>query len=118
MTPAQHDRMAARLSHLPHVLAYSLVNLAATTLPEGVSILSGGSYRDATRVALSNPGLWTGILMENRTEVAAAVNDMASGLSSIAAMLEKGDAQSLLDLLTQAKNHRDSMPAYLSRPST
>lgn len=118
MTPAEHDRMAARLSHLPHVLAYSLVNLAATTLPEGVSILSGGSYRDATRVALSNPGLWTGILMENRTEVAAAVNDMASGLSSIAAMLEKGDTQSLLDLLTQAKNHRDSMPAPLSRPST
>jgi prephenate dehydrogenase len=118
MTPAEHDRMAARLSHLPHVLAYSLVNLAATTLPEGVSILSGGSYRDATRVALSNPGLWTGILMENRAEVAAAVHDMASGLSSIATMLEKGDAQSLLDLLTQAKNHRDSMPAYLSRPST
>jgi prephenate dehydrogenase len=56
--------------------------------------------------------------MENRTEVAAAVNNMASGLSSIAAMLEKGDAQSLLDLLTRAKNHRDSMPAPLSRPST
>jgi len=118
MTPSEHDRIVARLSHLPHVLAYSLVNLAASTLPEGSSLLAGGSYRDGTRVASSNPGLWAGILMENRAEVATAVNDMATALFSIAGMLEKGDAHSILDLLTRAKNHQDSMPAPLSRPST
>ena len=65
LSPADHDRLVARISHLPHAVAFALVNLVADSLPEGAGLLAGGSFRDATRVAASDPGLWTGILSEN-----------------------------------------------------
>ena len=110
MTPWEHDRLVARISHLPHALAFALVNLVLDTLPPGAQNLAGGSFRDATRVAMSDPSLWTGILTENRTEVAAALRDMAKLLTSMASALGEEKADSLLDFLTRAKEHRDSLP--------
>lgn len=110
MTPWEHDRLVARISHLPHALAFALVNLVLDTLPPGSQDLAGGSFRDATRVALSDPSLWTGILTENRTEVAAALREMAKLLKSMASALGEENADSLLDFLTRAREHRDSLP--------
>jgi len=113
MSPWDHDRVVARISHLPHALAFSLVNLVIDTLPQNSQELAGGSFRDATRVASSNPALWAGILEENRTEVAAALREMAKLLTSMAAALGRDDHDSLLDFLTRAKDHRDSLPLPL-----
>ena len=110
MTPWEHDRLVARISHLPHALAFALVNLVLDTLPPEAQNLAGGSFRDATRVAMSDPSLWTGILTENRTEVAAALREMAKLLTSMASALGEEKADSLLDFLTRAKEHRDSLP--------
>lgn len=110
MTPVEHDRLVARLSHLPHAMAFALVNLVVDTLPEGSQDLAGGSFRDATRVAASDPSLWTGILTENRTEVAAALREMAKLLKSMATALGEDRPDSLLDFLARAKHHRDSLP--------
>ena len=110
ISPAEHDRLVARLSHLPHALAFALVHLAATTLPEGSVGLAGGSFRDATRVASSNPGLWTGILTENRDEVAGALREMSALLLTMADDLDAGKRDSLLDFLERAREHRDSLP--------
>lgn len=114
MPAAEHDRLVARISHLPHALAFALMNLVIDTLPEKAQDLAGGSFRDATRVAASDPPLWTGILTENRTEVAAALREMARLLKSMAAALGDEKDDSLLDFLTRAKEHRDSLP--LPRP--
>ena len=113
MSPWQHDRVVARISHLPHALAFSLMNLVLDTLPPGSQELAGGSFRDATRVASSNPSLWTGIFEENRTEVAASLREMAKLLTSLAAALGRDDRDSILDFLTRAKEHRDSLPLPL-----
>lgn len=110
MSAWEHDRIVARISHLPHALAFALVNLVLDTLPPGAQDLAGGSFRDTTRVAMSDPSLWTGILTENRTEVAAALRDMAKLLTSMASALGEEKADSLLDFLTRAKEHRDSLP--------
>jgi len=110
MTPPEHDRLVARISHLPHALAFALVNLVLDTLPPGAQDLAGGSFRDATRVAASDPSLWTGILTENRTEVAAALREMAKLLKAMASALGKEKADSLLDFLARAKEHRDKLP--------
>lgn len=110
MTPWEHDRLVARISHLPHALAFALVNLVLDTLPPGAQDLAGGSFRDGTRVAMSDPALWTGILTENRTEVAAALRETAKLLTSMASALGEEKADSLLDFLTRAKEHRDSLP--------
>ena len=114
MSAAEHDRLVARLSHLPHALAFALMNLVIDTLPEKAQDLAGGSFRDATRVAASDPSLWTGILTENRTEVAGALREMSRLLKSMAAALGDQKDDSLLDFLTRAKEHRDSLP--LPRP--
>ncbi len=116
MPPAEHDRLAARISHLPHALAFALVNLVLDTLPEGAQCLAGGSFRDATRVAASNPALWTGILAENRTEVAASLREMAKLLKSMASALGEEKTDSLLDFLTRAKEHRDSLASSANAP--
>jgi prephenate dehydrogenase len=110
MTPWEHDRLVARISHLPHALAFALVNLVIDTLPPGAQNLAGGSFRDGTRVAMSDPTLWTGILTENSTEVAAALREMAKLLTSMASALGEEKSDSLLDFLTRAKEHRDSLP--------
>jgi len=110
MTAWEHDRLVARISHLPHALAFALVNLVLDTLPPGSQELAGGSFRDATRVAMSDPSLWAGILTENRTELASALREMSKLLTSMAAALGEAKTDSLLDFLTRAKEHRDSLP--------
>jgi prephenate dehydrogenase len=114
MTAAEHDRLVARISHLPHALAFALINLIVDTLPPEAQQLAGGSFRDATRVAASDPSLWTGILTENRTEVAAALREMSELLKSMATALGDENPDSILDFLKRAKDHRDSLP--LPRP--
>jgi prephenate dehydrogenase len=59
---------------------------------------------------MSDPTLWNGILTENRTEVAAALHEMATLLTSMASALGEEKTDSLLDFLTRAKEHRDSLP--------
>ena len=110
MPAAEHDRLVARISHLPHAVAFALVNLVLDTLPAGAQELAGGSFRDATRVASSDPSLWTGILTENRTEVAAALREMAKLLKAMASALGEENPDSLLDFLARAKEHRDNLP--------
>lgn len=110
MGAAEHDRLVAKISHLPHALAFALVNLIVDTLPGEAQQLAGGSFRDATRVASSDPTLWTGILTENRTEVAAALREMSKLLKSMATALGDENPDSLLDFLRRAKDHRDSLP--------
>lgn len=110
LSPGEHDRLVARISHLPHAVAFALVNLVADTLPEGAGLLAGGSFRDATRVAASDPGLWTGILSENRCEVAAALRETSQLLNAMALQLEEEKNDSVLDFLTRSKEHRDSLP--------
>ena len=110
MAPLDHDRLVARISHLPHAMAFALVNLVLDTLPPGSQNLAGGSFRDATRVAASDPALWTGIFTENRTEVAASLCEMAELLKSMAGALGDEKSDSLLDFCTRAKHHRDSLP--------
>jgi len=108
MSPVEHDRLVARLSHLPHALSYALINLVIDTLPEGSQRLAGGSFRDATRVASSNPELWVGILTSNGPEVAAALREMSKLLKSMATAIGDKNPDSLLDFLERAKHHRDS----------
>ena len=110
MSPVEHDRLVARISHLPHALAYALMNLVIDTLPEGSQQLAGGSFRDATRVASSNPELWIEILTSNGPEVAAAMREMSKLLKSMATAIGDENPDSLLDFLKRAKHHRNALP--------
>lgn len=92
-----HDRLMATVSHLPHVLANSLVAEAASSLgsEDGRVPEVGPSFRDATRVAGSNPAVWADIYASNRDAVADSVDSVARRLAEAAELIRAGDRGSL-----------------------
>lgn len=100
MAVADHDRIFASTSHLPHLLAYALVStLAASGDRDSLFRYSGGGLRDQTRVAASDPRLWSDIFLANRHHLAAALHSYQSRLGALAEALEKGDEEALLEQL-------------------
>ncbi len=110
MTPPQHDHCVARISHLPHSMAV-LTTLAALRQDTRVLDSSAGGFRDTTRVASGDPGMWAGILMQNRIEVIAALQDASTVLTELLEMLQTMDEEALRRFLAQAKALRDLLPA-------
>lgn len=85
---AEHDRLMAAISHLPHVFANVLV---AHALELGVRDPQGPSFRDATRVAGANPAVWSAIFLDNREQVMAAIDHARELLGDLRGMLDRGD---------------------------
>lgn len=104
----EHDHLLAISSHLPHVLAFSLVDtLASMHDHEEIFRFSAGGFRDFTRIASSDPQMWHDICLNNRHELLAALNAYIQGLQSIVEALEKGDGDDLLSRFSHAKTARD-----------
>lgn len=103
-----HDRVLAATSHLPHVLAYALVDcLASLTEHDDIFRFSAGGFRDFTRIASSNPQMWSDICMANSENVLRLIADYRNHLDGIATLVETGDKQGLQSLFTQVKVTRD-----------
>jgi prephenate dehydrogenase len=100
--PADHDDRLARTSHLPHVVAAAL---AAAVPPEWLP-MAAGAYRDGTRVAGADAGLWAAIFLENRRPVLDALGEFESQLAEFRAALEAGDEASLMAWWEAAKGSR------------
>lgn len=109
LTAAEHDRLVARISHLPHVTAAATV-FAALSTDTGSGHLSGGGLRDTTRVAGGNPEMWAEILLENRSEVARSVREAIANLNEFLVALDHANQEELRRLLTDAKTLRDTLP--------
>jgi prephenate dehydrogenase len=106
--PATHDRLMAAVSHMPHVLANSLVAEAAEELTRDSERLPevGPSFRDATRVAGSNPEVWADIFTSNREAVADSVESVARRLSAAAALIRAGSREEIAAWHAAAGEHR------------
>lgn len=101
----EHDRQVARLSHLPHAVAATLVRAAGE---EGLP-LAGPGYRDSTRVAAGPSALWAEILLGNRDEILASLKDFRAGLQNLEAALENRDAGALTKFLDEAARIRRNL---------
>lgn len=100
MSPEEHDRHVALLSHVPHGLAAALVQMsAALESPE----VGAGSWRDLTRVAGSNPELWQHIFLENRQALSEALGALIERLADLKASIERGDAEALRGFFENAR---------------
>lgn len=95
--PASHDRLMATVSHMPHVLANALASEGAESLTQDTERLPdvGPSFRDATRVAGSNPAIWADIFASNREAVADSVDSVAERLRQAAELIRGGDREAL-----------------------
>ncbi|HTL51918.1 MAG TPA: prephenate dehydrogenase/arogenate dehydrogenase family protein [Planctomycetota bacterium] len=99
---AQHDRILARTSHVPHLAAAALMNLQT---PEAAPFCGSG-FKDMTRVAEGDADLWIEICAENPAAIAAALRELSAQLSKQAEWLEKGDLGSLKEHLATAQRRR------------
>jgi prephenate dehydrogenase len=104
----EHDRIVARISHLPHITAAATALSALESCSE-YGELSGGGLKDTTRVASGNPDMWAEILTENRDAVTAGVRDNIAQLHEILASLEAGDLEATRQWLVAAKHLRDDL---------
>jgi prephenate dehydrogenase len=119
MTPDRHDRLVAIVSHLPQVASTALMELAATEEadePE-ILLLAAGGFRDLTRLASSNPALWSEILLANRDEIVRAIDLYAAGLDALRSMVleGRGDAvEATFDLAKRARLRLAAKPQIRS----
>ena len=108
MNPAEHDRAAASVSHVPHLIAALLVELAARGTASARQLCAGG-FRDTTRIASGSADLWTALLESNRAEVIAALRTFAGSVDGVIEVIEKKDTASLRALLGRAAANRAEM---------
>jgi prephenate dehydrogenase len=109
----EHDETIAVVSHVPHMVASALVQLAGTHAREKQEIfrLAAGGFKDTTRIAAGSPELWSGIALDNRVALAQGLNEMNQILTSIERSLTEGDTRQLTGLLENAAKLRASIPA-------
>ena len=110
MSAEEHDRKIARISHLPHAVASAVVRAALAADPSAAEC-TGNGFRDATRIAGGDPGLWAGILLENRDEVLAALHDVSSQITELVEILRRLDEEALRRYLDAARSLRKHVPA-------
>ncbi len=109
MSVTEHDKFLSATSHLPHILAYNLVNVLSNRFEENnIFDFTGGGFRDFTRIAGSDPTMWKDIALANREEILKSLDDFSSDLRVMRRAIEQNDAKSLLDIFTRAKSARDS----------
>jgi prephenate dehydrogenase len=103
-----HDELLAAVSHLPHVIAFALVNmLAGRRSPARLFGLSAGGLRDTVRIAGSSPEMWADICVANRDALLTALEAYENELEQTRAAIERADAQELKRLFAQARSARE-----------
>ena len=108
MSPERHDRLLALTSHLPHMLAYALVNLLADQVQdEGECFdLAAGGFYDISRVASSDPVMWRDICLHNADEVLARIGEYQDMMARLAALVKVKDAEGLEQMFRKARSAR------------
>jgi prephenate dehydrogenase len=118
LSPQDHDRLVAVVSHVPHLVAATLMNAAATGAEQDGALLrlAAGGFRDMTRVAAGHPGIWPDICSENAGPIVAALDDLVAELTAMRARVAGNDRESLFGILQRASAARRNLPARIVRP--
>lgn len=106
MLPGQHDEMVAFTSQLPHIIACVLMN--NNLISENFQCI-GGSFKDATRVAKINCGLWEELFMENKSHIVQQLRSFVDDMNKITNLIENDEREDLRKLLNHGSNLRKEM---------
>ncbi len=111
MNPAKHDKVFAAISHLPHMVAYSLVNAVGDYdgCDENILKYSAGGFRDFTRIASSDPVMWRDIALQNRAAVLEMMDFFAASHAELRALVANSDAEGLEKFFERSRDHRESI---------
>jgi prephenate dehydrogenase len=118
VSPDRHDALVAMISHVPHLTAATLMNLAADAALEDSTLLrlAAGGFRDMTRIAAGHPGIWPDVCVDNRTAILSVLDSLTSALSQVRRVVAESDRSSLLDWLERAREERINLPVGAPPP--
>jgi cyclohexadieny/prephenate dehydrogenase len=112
MDAAHHDRVLAVTSHLPHLIAYTIVGTASdleeVTRSEVIKYSAGG-FRDFTRIAASDPTMWRDVFLANKEAVLEMLQRFSEDLTGLQKAIRVGDGQMLFDHFTRTRAVRRSI---------
>ena len=109
---SEHDKITAAISHLPHIIASSLVNLVESSddNSEHMRHLAAGGFKDITRIASSSPTIWQNICLTNRDSIIYYLEQYINSLNRIKLELEDDNGEYLYNFFDNAKEYRDALP--------
>ncbi len=118
LSAADHDRLVAVVSHVPHLVAATLMNAASAGAEQDRALLrlAAGGFRDMTRVAAGSPGIWPDICAENAGAIVDALDVLVGDLRSMRDRVAARDREALLGELQRASAARRALPARVTRP--
>jgi len=118
LSPEQHDTLVATVSHVPHLAAATLMNLADRVAEEHGALLrlAAGGFRDMTRIAAGQPDIWPDVCVANAPAIVASLDALLADLSAMRARVAGADRDGLLSVLERAAAARRSLPARAVRP--
>jgi len=118
MSVEHHDEVLAATSHLPHLIAFSLVDtLAGEEANQEIFRYAAGGFRDFTRIAASDPVMWHDIFLANQNAILTVLDHFNDDLAILRAAIEQRDSQRLLGVFTRAKAAREHFTKILSGQS-
>ena len=107
LDPEEHDKVFSKTSHLPHIIAFTLMHYLEKELGDKVFKYSGGSLESYTRIASSDPLMWKDVTVSNKEAVLEAIKGFKSSLNQMSKLIESEDEESILDYLRFVKEVRD-----------
>ena len=110
----EHDRVSSQISHFPHILASGLMEQTASYAEEHEMArrFAAGGFRDMTRIAESEPGMWTSILLSNRETIIERIEDFKRRLDEVGQAISKGDENQIWNFFNQAREQRQAMEIH------
>ena len=106
LSPEEHDRVIARTSHLPHIVAAALVNTVLREELDETARLCGSGFMDTTRIAAGSELMWHDIIKTNSATITRELELFEDGISRVRSMIEDGDFDSVRNFLAQSRNQR------------
>ena len=115
----RHDQVVAVISHVPHLTAATLMGLASDRAEEHAALLrlAAGGFRDMTRIASGQPGIWLDICAENRGAILSALDGLIDGLAAMRDVVDHDDRAGLYQRLSRARDARANLPSRVNQPS-
>ena len=110
----EHDKVTSQVSHFPHILASGLMKQTASYAEEHEMArrFAAGGFRDMTRIAESEPGMWTSILLSNRETIIERIEDFKRRLDEVGQAISKGDENQIWNFFNQAREQRQAMEIH------
>ncbi len=110
----EHDRVTSQISHFPHILASGLMEQTAVYAQEHemTRCFAAGGFRDMTRIAESEPSMWTSILLSNRETILERIEDFKERLDGIGQAISKGEEEQIWNFFNQAREQRQAMEIH------